>query len=101
MTKNELSRGRKRLMAWLALAAIFLLPVSVFSQTKISYHSNKFKPEEDVRLGRQAAQEAEQQMPILRDREATDYLATRGPAFGGGHPARVSASRISATLSRS
>jgi len=41
----------------MALVSIFILPVSVFSQTKISYHGNKFKPEEDVRLGRQAAQE--------------------------------------------
>ena len=51
---------RQRLIAWLALASIFLLPLSVFSQTKISYHGNKFKPEEDVQLGRQAAQQAEQ-----------------------------------------
>src|SRR5438270_2130511 len=57
---------------------IFLLPVSALAQTKISYHGNKFKPEDDVRLGRQAAQEVEQQMPILRDREATDYVTRVG-----------------------
>src|SRR5882762_10874804 len=68
----------RRLIACLALAATFLLPVSVLSQTKISYHSNKFKPEDDVKLGRQAAQEAERQLPILRDREATDYVSTVG-----------------------
>ena len=68
----------RRLIACLALASTFLLPVSVFSQTKISYHSNKFKPQDDVKLGRQAAQEAERQMPILRDREATDYVSTVG-----------------------
>ncbi len=71
-------RGAQGLMAWVALVSILLLPVSVFSQTKISYHSNRFKPEEDVRLGRQAAQQAEQQMPILRDAQATDYLETVG-----------------------
>ncbi|MCU1267326.1 MAG: hypothetical protein JWM21_3644 [Acidobacteria bacterium] len=70
--------GTQRFMAGLALAAIFLLPLSVFSQTKISYHSNKFKPEDDFKLGRQAAQEAEKQMPVLRDREATDYVSTVG-----------------------
>src|SRR6266480_2639125 len=70
--------GARRLIACLTLAATFLLPVSVFSQTKISYHSNKFKPQDDVKLGRQAAQEAERQMPILRDREATDYVSTVG-----------------------
>lgn len=70
--------GMRRRIACLALVSMFLLPVSVFSQTKISYHSNKFKPEDDVKLGLQAAQEAEKQMPILRDREATDYVGTVG-----------------------
>ena len=79
--------GTQRLIAWLALAAIFLLPVSGLSQTRISYHSNKFKPEEDVRLGRQAAQEAEQQLPILRDREATDYVSTVGQRLVASIPA--------------
>lgn len=68
----------QRLMAGLALAAIFLLPMSGFSQTKISYHKNKFKLEDDLKLGRQAAQEAEKQMPVLRDRESTDYVSTVG-----------------------
>ncbi|MDQ2856962.1 MAG: M48 family metallopeptidase [Acidobacteriota bacterium] len=68
----------KGFIAGLALAAVFLLPVSGLSQTKIVYHSNKFKAEDDVRLGRQAAQEAEKQMPVLRDREATDYVERVG-----------------------
>ena len=68
----------QKLIAWMALVSIFILPVTVFSQTKISYHSNKFKPEEDLRLGRQAAQEVEQQMPVLRDAQATDYVSSVG-----------------------
>jgi beta-barrel assembly-enhancing protease len=71
-------RRIQRSITWLALAAMVMLPLSASAQTKISYHGNKFKPEDDVRLGRQAAQEAERQMPILRDREATDYLSTVG-----------------------
>lgn len=70
--------GTQRFFAGLALVSLFLLPVSVFSQTKITYHSNKFKLEDDVKLGRQAAREAERQMPVLRDREATDYVSTVG-----------------------
>jgi beta-barrel assembly-enhancing protease len=68
----------RRRIAFLALASILLLPGSSFSQTKISLHSNKFKPEDDVRLGLQAAQEAERQMPLLRDRESTDYVGRVG-----------------------
>jgi beta-barrel assembly-enhancing protease len=76
----------QKLIAWLAIATIFL-PVSALSQTKISYHSNKFKPEDDVKLGRQAAREAEQQLPLLRDREANDYVSRVGQRLVASIPA--------------
>ncbi len=66
------------LVAWLTVFAVFAMPVAVFSQTQIKYHSNKYKPSDDVRLGRQAAAEVEQQMPILRDAEATSYISGVG-----------------------
>ena len=76
--RKKNSSGLRGTIASLALTAMILVPLSAFSQTKISFHSNKFKPEDDVRLGRQAAQEAERQMPVLHDREATDYVASVG-----------------------
>jgi hypothetical protein len=54
------------------------MPVSVFAQTQIKYHSNKYKPTDDVKVGRQAAAEVEQQMPILNDNEATSYVSRVG-----------------------
>src|SRR5215813_10689557 len=75
MIRNYQFRAR---IAWLVLASTFLLPVTVLSQTQIKYHSNKFKPEDDVKLGRQAAQEAENKLPVMYDREATDYVARVG-----------------------
>jgi len=65
-------------MAWLTAAAVFAMPIGVFSQTQIKYHSNKYKPTDDVKVGRQAAAEVEQQLPILRDAEATSYLSRVG-----------------------
>src|SRR5437870_5782188 len=56
--------GRKA--GWLScLAAIAIVTSSLtdFAQTKISYHPNKYKTSDDVRLGRQAAAEAERQFP--------------------------------------
>jgi hypothetical protein len=75
---KEISNGIKGLMAWLTVVAVFAMPVSVFSQTKISYHSNKYKPTDDVKVGRQAAAEVEQQMPILNDNVATSYVSRVG-----------------------
>ena len=68
----------KRLVAWLTVFAVFAMPVAVFSQTQIKYHSNKYKPTDDVKVGRQAATEVEQQLPILRDAEATNYVSRVG-----------------------
>jgi hypothetical protein len=67
-----------RVMAMLAAFAIFAMPVSVFTQTKITYHSNKYKPADDVKVGRQAASEVEQQMPILNDAQTTNYVSRVG-----------------------
>jgi hypothetical protein len=65
-------------MAWLTVVALFAMPIAVFSQTQIKYHSNKYKPTDDVKVGRQAATEVEQQLPILRDPEATGYVSRVG-----------------------
>jgi len=72
------SNGIQRLVSWLTVFAVFAMPVSVFAQTQIKYHSNKYKPTDDVKVGRQAAAEVEQQMPILNDNEATSYVSRVG-----------------------
>jgi predicted Zn-dependent protease len=72
------SDRNQRLLVWLTVIAFFAMPLSVFAQTQIAYHSNKYKPADDVKVGRQAAAEVEQQMPILNDSEATNYVSRVG-----------------------
>jgi hypothetical protein len=67
-----------RWLAWAMFTVIVLMPLTVFAQTRISYHSNKYKPADDVRLGRQAAVEAERQFPLLRDSEVNNYVERVG-----------------------
>src|SRR5437667_5227658 len=67
----------RRISKWFACllaAAIVAMPLAALAQTKIVYHSNKFKPADDVKLGRQAGAEAEQQFQLLRDSEVTAYV---------------------------
>jgi len=75
-------------------SGVFAMPVGVFSQTQIKYHSNKYKPTDDVKVGRQAAAEVEQQLPILRDAEATSYLSRLDSGWSIQFR-RVPASRVS------
>src|SRR5437667_8711726 len=71
----------RKVTAWLALpiaVAIVLMPLASLAQTRITYHNNRFKPADDVKLGRQTAAEAEQQFPLLRDAEAGAYVERVG-----------------------
>jgi beta-barrel assembly-enhancing protease len=71
-------RSANRWLAWLVAIAIVMMPLAVFAQTKIVYHSNKYKLTDDVKLGRQAAAEAERQFPLLRDAEVNAYVEKVG-----------------------
>jgi hypothetical protein len=80
------SNNIQRLVTWLTVIAVFAMPVSVFSQTQIKYHSNKYKVTDDVQAGRQAAREVEQQMPILNDSAATNYVSRVGQRLANSIP---------------
>src|SRR5712691_1113770 len=75
---NANHRISARLAAWLVAVAIVAMPIASLAQTQISYHSNKYKPSDDVKLGRQAAAEAEQQFPLLRDSQVQSYVESVG-----------------------
>src|SRR3984893_8418822 len=68
----------RRLIASLTVFAVFAMPIAAVAQTKITLHSNKYQVSDDVKVGRQAAAEVEKQMPILNDREATNYVSRVG-----------------------
>ena len=71
----------RKATGWLALQiamAIVLMPLASSAQTQITYHANKYKPADDLRLGRQAAAQAEQQFPLLRDSEVDAYVERVG-----------------------
>ena len=57
-------------------SAIFvgILTVALGSQTQVSAPKNKYSPAEDVKLGMEAAQQVEREMPVMRDGEVNSYL---------------------------
>ena len=72
------NRFAARWAACLVALALLATPLATSAQTQIKYHSNKYKPEDDVKLGRQAAAEAEQQFPLLRDSQVQSYVEAVG-----------------------
>lgn len=68
-----------RLTAAFTAFMVTMLPVVAIAQsTQIKLPKNKYKVQDDVRLGSQAAAEIDRQFPVLRDADATDYVERVG-----------------------
>src|SRR5262245_52666050 len=52
----------------------FLFVALLAAQTVVTPPANKYTPAEDVQLGLQAATQAEQQRPVMRDDEVASYI---------------------------
>jgi outer membrane lipoprotein SlyB len=65
-----------------------LVSVSVLgAQTKITAPKNKYTPQQDVQLGREAAAQVEQQLPLLQDDDIASYVSDLGQSLVGSIPA--------------
>ncbi|HEV8160433.1 MAG TPA: hypothetical protein VGP58_15495, partial [Pyrinomonadaceae bacterium] len=71
MRKINLSKSFAALaLVWTMIA----MPLAAFGQTRVTLPKNKYKVQDDVKIGQQAAAEVERQMPILNDAEAARYV---------------------------
>jgi hypothetical protein len=57
---------------------VVLSTVLATAQTRIEPPDNNYKVEQDVQLGRDAAREVRQQMPLMRDQQVTSYVEDLG-----------------------
>ena len=76
--RTNIYRRAQALLVGLMALAIFMLPLTALAQTRISYHSNRYQPSDDVKIGQQAVAEVEQKMPVIHDEEITAYLESVG-----------------------
>lgn len=79
--KYRLYRGLRILIVPILLAT-FAVPHPALAQTqnasagptRIVLHNNKYSPMDDVKIGREAAGQAERQLQIIRDQQLAEYL---------------------------
>src|SRR6187401_1913534 len=72
------------------LATIVSLSASgLLAQTVIKPPKNRYTPQQDVELGRQAAAEIRQQYPIIKNDRIASYLTTLGDRLVAGAPAEL------------
>ena len=69
---------RVRIQAACVAGALALSLTAGAAQTRISAPANKYSPEDDVKLGLEAAAEVEKQMPVMHDQEVNGYLTGIG-----------------------
>ncbi|HEU4936471.1 MAG TPA: M48 family metallopeptidase [Vicinamibacterales bacterium] len=72
-----------------AILAVVLSATIASAQTKITPPKNKYDPQEDVKLGREAAAEVEKQLPLLRDDNVTSYVSDIGQRLAAVIPAEL------------
>jgi len=69
------------------LLVVALSAPTLLGQTAIKLPKNKYTPQQDVELGREAAAEVRKQYPIIRDERITGYLTTLGDRLVAAAPA--------------
>ena len=84
MRKHNLG---KNLAAIVLLWTMAMMPLAAFGQTRVVAPKNKYKVQDDIKLGRDAAAQVEKQMPILNDAEATRYVQQVGERLARAIPA--------------
>jgi predicted Zn-dependent protease len=72
----------------ISAAVVMMLQLAV-AQTKITVPKNKYKPEQDVQLGREAAAEVRKQYPVVTDSALAGYLDRLGKRLVAAAPAEL------------
>ena len=80
---NGMNRPPRHRSFWTPRAAalaviVSLLAPGLFAQTPVKPPKNKYTPQQDVELGREAAAEVRKQYPVVADERIARYLATLG-----------------------
>ena len=60
------------------VVVIVLTATTVAAQTKVTPPKNKYTPQQDVQIGREAADEVREQYPLISDSQVRDYLERLG-----------------------
>lgn len=83
--KKQLMRNRA--VAAALLWSLFVLPMAVMAQTAIRMPKNKYKLQDDIKLGADASRQVEQQFPLLNDGSVDGYVESVGQRLVAAIPA--------------
>jgi Zn-dependent protease with chaperone function len=70
--------SRARVKSALVAASVAAFVVTTVAQTAVVAPKNKYSPADDVKLGQEAAQQVEKELPVMRDAQINSYLNVIG-----------------------
>ena len=86
---NRLPRALDRTRFTLKVAALVACTAVVGAQTRITPPKNKYTPQQDVEIGREAAAEVRREYPVIDDRQIDSYLDGLGQRLVAAAPAEL------------
>jgi hypothetical protein len=86
---NRLPRALNRTRLTIKVAALVACTAVVSAQTRITPPKNKYTPQQDVEIGREAAAEVRREYPIIDDRQIDSYLDGLGRRLVAAAPAEL------------
>ena len=78
---------QKKFAAVSMLVAMLVTPFAAFAQTSVKMPKNKYKVQDDVKIGNDASRQVEQQFPILNDAQTREYVTRVGERLVAAIPA--------------
>ncbi len=87
MTRRSSQRNGRA--AWRLALVLVCATAVVSAQTKITPPKNKYTPEQDVKLGQEAAAEVRREYPLIEDRQIDAYLDELGRRLVAQAPAAL------------
>lgn len=74
---NKLLFGKRIAVSVLA-ASMWLMPIAATAQTQVKAPKNKYKVQDDVKIGNEYSAQIEKQFPIITDADAANYIQRVG-----------------------
>jgi hypothetical protein len=87
MTHPAIGKRRTKATLLPVLSVLAMLSALPAAQTKITAPRNKYTPEQDVQIGREAAGEVRRQYPVIKDSAISAYLDRLGKRLVAASPA--------------
>ena len=84
-----MKRGFSRSLIGVAMIwSLVVLPLAGIAQTRVQMPKNKYKIQDDIRLGRDASRQVTQQFPLLGDNQTERYVESVGERLVAAIPAQ-------------